>query len=42
MPISVADFEKTMKKIKDVLPEPNRNGEYAVTREQIKEVERDH
>lgn len=40
MLISVADFEKTMKTIKDVLPEPNRNGEYAVTREQIKEVER--
>ena len=40
MLISVADFEKTMRKIKDVLPEPNRNGEYAVTRGQIKEVER--
>lgn len=40
MLISVADFEKTMKELKDVLPEPNRNGEYAVTCEQIKAVER--
>jgi hypothetical protein len=40
MLISVADFEKTMRELKDVLPEPDENGEYAVTREQIKAVER--
>lgn len=29
-----------MKNIEEVLPEPDENGEYAVTREQIKKVER--
>lgn len=40
MLVSVKDFKTVMKNIEEVLPEPDENGEYAVTREQIKKVER--
>ena len=40
MLVSVEDFKTVMKNIEEVLPEPDENGEYAVTREQIKKVER--
>ena len=40
MLVSVEDFKTVMKNIEEVLPKPDENGEYAVTREQIKEVER--
>lgn len=40
MLVGVEDFKTVMKNIEEVLPEPDENGEYVVTREQIKKVEK--